>query len=52
MLIQPEEETAIGCDPVSGRNQEVDFRWEQLSLADQYEIQIAKNRSLIIRGIL
>jgi len=37
------EDTVIGCDPVSGRNQEVDFTWEQFCLASQYQVQIAKD---------
>lgn len=37
------EDTLIGRDPVSGRNQEIDFTWEQFCLASQYQVQIAKN---------
>ncbi len=48
-LIQPQEGMALGCDPVSGRNQEVDLRWEQLSLGDEYEIQIAKDKAFSLR---
>jgi hypothetical protein len=33
----------IGCDPASGRSQEVNLTWEQLSLSDKYEINIAKD---------
>jgi hypothetical protein len=33
----------IGCDPVSGRNQEINFTWEQLCLASAYDIEIAKD---------
>ncbi len=33
----------VGCDPVSGRNQEMNLAWEQLSLSDRYEIEIAKD---------
>jgi hypothetical protein len=39
----------IGCDPVSGRNQEVNINWEQLSLSDQYELQIAKDDQFSIQ---
>ena len=42
-LIEPGGGVALGCDPVSGRNQEVDLKWEQLSLAHRYEIEIAKD---------
>ena len=33
----------VNCDPVTGRNAEVDFRWEQLCLSKQYQVQIAKD---------
>jgi len=33
----------VGCDPVSGRNQEINLAWEQLCLADEYDIIIAKD---------
>jgi hypothetical protein len=33
----------VGCDPVSGRSQEVNLDWEQLSLSDRYEAEIAKD---------
>ncbi len=39
----------IGCDAVSGRAQEVDFCWEQLSLADAYDIEIAKDSDFSIK---
>ena len=35
------DDTLIGCDPVSGRNQEIDFTWEQFCLSSQYQVQIA-----------
>ena len=44
-LIEPEDRAAFGCDPVSGRNQEVDLGWQQLSLADAYEIKIARDEA-------
>ena len=37
------DETLVGCDPVSGRNQEVDLTWEELCLSSQYQVQIAKD---------
>jgi hypothetical protein len=40
-LITPDK-TLIGCDPVSGRAQEVNFCWEQLCLADAYDLEISK----------
>ena len=39
---QPDN-TAIGSDPVSGQNEEVDLRWEQLCLSSEYQVQIAKD---------
>jgi hypothetical protein len=50
-LIEPEYGTALGCDPVSGRNQEVDLRWQQLSLADAYELEIARDEDFSLRVI-
>jgi len=35
--------TIIGCDPATGRNQEINFTWEQLCIADEYEISITKD---------
>jgi hypothetical protein len=48
-LIEPEDRTALGCDPVSGRNQEVALKWQQLSLADAYEIEIARDEAFSLR---
>jgi hypothetical protein len=48
-LIEPENGTALGFDPVSGRNQEVDLRWEQLSLANAYELEIAADEDFSLR---
>lgn len=48
-LIEPEDGTALGCDPVSGRNQDIGLRWEQLSLADAYEIEIARDDDFSLR---
>jgi len=39
----PSDETLIGSDPVSGRNQEIDLSWEELCLSSQYQVQIAKD---------
>jgi len=38
-----EDELLVGCDPVSGRNQEINLQWEQLCLATGYDIEIAKD---------
>jgi hypothetical protein len=48
-LVMPKEGDMMGCDSVSGRNQDVDLRWEQLSLANAYEIQISKDENLSLR---
>ena len=41
----------IGCDPVSGRAQEVNLCWEQLCVANGYDIEIAKTKDFSIRVI-
>jgi hypothetical protein len=46
-----EDKTLIGCDPVSGRAQEVNLCWEQLCVADTYDIEIAKDATFTIRII-
>ncbi len=43
-LISPTGGSLIGCDPVTGRNAQVDLKWEQLSLADAYEVEIGKDK--------
>ena len=48
-LLQPDDGAALGCDPVSGRNQDIEFKWEQLSLAAAYQIEIAKDRAFSLR---
>jgi len=45
------DKTLIGCDPVSGRAQEVNLCWEQLCVADRYDIEIAKSNAFTIRII-
>ena len=45
------DKTLIGCDPVSGRAQEVNLCWEQLCVADRYDIEIAKDADFTIRVI-
>jgi hypothetical protein len=45
------DQTLIGCDPVSGRAQEVNLCWEQLCVADAYDIEIAKDKDFTIRVI-
>ena len=48
-LIAPKGGELINCDPVSGRNAAVDLKWEQLSLADTYEIEIGKDKWFDLR---
>ena len=33
----------VGCDPVSGRNQEINLSWEQICLANSYDIMVSKD---------
>jgi hypothetical protein len=44
----PPDNTAIGNDPVTGQNEEVDLRWEQLCLSSEYQVQIAKDPGFTI----
>jgi hypothetical protein len=44
----PPDNTAIGNDPVSGQNEEVDLLWEQLCLSSEYQVQIAKDPGFTI----
>jgi hypothetical protein len=46
-----EDKTFIGCDPVSGRAQEVNMCWEQLCVANRYDIEIAKSADFTIKII-
>jgi hypothetical protein len=41
--------TIIGCDPATGRNQEVNFTWEQLCIATHYDLQLAKTDGFELR---
>jgi len=38
-----EDALLIGCDPVSGRAQEVNLCWEQLCVAFAYDLEVSKN---------
>jgi hypothetical protein len=49
ILKSPADKFLIGADPVSGRNQQVDLRWEQLCLSTGYELQIAKDKNFTLR---
>ncbi len=46
-----EDKALIGCDPVSGRAQEVNLCWEQLCVATGYDIEIGKDADFNIRVI-
>jgi hypothetical protein len=46
-----EDKALIGCDPVSGRAQEVNLCWEQLCVANGYDIEIAKANDFAIKVI-
>ncbi len=46
-----EDKSLIGCDPVSGRAQEVNLCWEQLCIANAYDIEIAKLEDFSIRVV-
>lgn len=37
------DNTTVGNDPVTGQNEEIDLRWEQLCLSSEYQVQIAKD---------
>ncbi len=44
-----EDKVLIGCDPVSGRAGEVNLCWEQLCVANGYDIEVAKDANFTIR---
>jgi hypothetical protein len=46
-----EDKALIGCDPVSGRNQELNLCWEQLCVASGYDIEIGKNADFTIKVV-
>ncbi|MBM3154374.1 MAG: exo-alpha-sialidase [Chloroflexi bacterium] len=48
-LNEPAEGVTLNYDPVSGRNQEIDLKWEQLSLASAYEIELARDEDFSLR---
>ena len=33
----------VGCDPVTGRNSQIDLRWEDFCYSSQYQVQISKD---------
>jgi hypothetical protein len=46
-----EDKVLIGCDPVTGRAQEINLCWEQLCVANAFDIEIAKVADFSIRVI-
>lgn len=38
----------IGCDPATGRNQEVNFTWEAICADNRYQLQIAKDTNFTL----
>jgi hypothetical protein len=37
------DQKSVGVDPVTGRNQDIGFEWEQLCISTAYQVQIAKD---------
>lgn len=48
-LILPEDGALQDYDVVSGRNRDIAFKWEQLSLADCYEVEYAADEEFTLR---
>jgi hypothetical protein len=46
-----DDKALIGCDPVSGRAKEINLCWEQLCVASEYDVEIAKVEDFSIRVI-
>jgi hypothetical protein len=44
-----EDGMIVSCDPVTGRAGQVNLRWEQLCLANSYDIEIAKDEGFTIK---
>jgi hypothetical protein len=45
-VLTMDDGTIIGCDPATGRNQEVNFTWEQLCIANWYQFVLAKDNAM------
>jgi hypothetical protein len=45
-VLTMDDGTIIGCDPATGRNQEVNFTWEQLCIANWYQFVLAKDNMM------
>jgi hypothetical protein len=48
VVATPAEETVVGYDPVTGRNQEINFTWEELCFSREYQVQIAKDAAFTL----
>lgn len=48
----PASDDVIPVDPVTGRANEVNFAWRQLSYAQGYELQIAKDKDFYMRVLV
>jgi len=44
----PDDSDLIGCDPVTGRNESIEFRWPANGLIDIYQLQIARDPRLTL----
>lgn len=40
---RPHGSDEVNCDPVTGRNSQVDMAWESYCLSDEYQVQIARD---------
>ena len=38
--VKPDSDFIVGYDPVTGRNQDIAFTWEQLCLASEYQVAV------------
>jgi len=45
----PLDRYLTGADPVTGRNEQIDLKWEQLCLATGYQLQLAKDKDFTLR---
>jgi len=48
VVVSESGDALVGYDPVTGRNADIGFRWEQLCLASQYQVQIAKDEGFTL----
>jgi hypothetical protein len=48
VVVTTSGDIVAGYDPVTGRNSDIGFTWEQLCLASQYQVQIAKDEGFTL----